>query len=66
MKLRIIPEAFDAVPPGLMDQLQVALIAAGQLYGLKLKAEVDADANFDAQQRFWDWHMERQRGTEGG
>lgn len=62
MKLRIIPEAFDVCPPGFLEQLQVALIATGNLYGLKLKTEVDPDATFDSQQRFWDFHAERQRG----
>lgn len=62
MKLRIIPEAFDLVPPGLMEQLQTALNATGQLYGIKFKSEVDPDATFDANQRYWDWLMERERG----
>lgn len=66
MKLRIIPETFDMLPPGLLDQLQSALVATGNLYGFKLKTEVDQDGDFNASQRFWDWHMERQRGTEGG
>ena len=59
MKLRIIPEAFDMVPPGLLEQMQVALNAVGELYGIKFKSEVDSDAAFDANQRYWDWVLER-------
>ena len=65
MKLRIIPEAFDVVPPGLLEQLQVALNAAGEMYGIKLKSEVVADDQFDANQRYWQW-LSGRNGTEGG
>lgn len=64
VKLRIIPEAFDVVPPNLLEQLQVALNATGQLYGIKFKSEVDPDGQFEANQRYWDWVLER-NGTEG-
>lgn len=59
MKLKIIPEAFDVIPPGLLEQLQVALNATGQLYGVKFKSEIAPDAAFDANQRYWDWLLER-------
>jgi hypothetical protein len=65
VKLKIIPEAFDVVPPGLLEQLQVALNAAGEMYGIKFKSEIAPDDQFDPNQRYWQWLSER-NGTEGG
>ncbi len=64
MKLKIIPEAFDICPPGLLEKVQVALNATGELYGIKFKSEVDPEAGFDANQRYWDWALGRTREGE--
>lgn len=59
MKLKIIPEVFDVIPPGLLEQVQIGLNEVGLRYGIKFKSEVDPDAAFDANQRYWDWLLER-------
>ena len=59
MRLKIIPEVFDVCPPGFLEQLQTALNAAGQIYGVKFKSEIAPDEAFDANQRFWDWLLDR-------
>lgn len=55
MKIRIIPEAFDMVPPGMLEQLQVAFAAAAAPYGYKLKSEIAPDEQFEANERYWNW-----------
>lgn len=68
MKLILVPETFDVIPPGMLDQLMTALVATGNLYGYKLRASFDRGEEQAASQRFWDLHYRNQEtgGNEGG